>query len=101
MEIFSEGQLLFLKLVKYSKTMQGLLESGDDITNVKSLWKRFEEEELVVKEEETIKLTPKGEKKLQELLKKEAWIEPENKSRIKGEIDKNAIFLPRRDELHF
>lgn len=97
---------LLLNAIKKNTDIKRLIREGLSYSAIARLTKEAISNELVTYEDEKIHLSEKGEQ-LYEKIKdnykrtnKEEWIEKEFKSQIKR-IDKNAIFVPRQNELTF
>ncbi len=97
---------LLLNAIKKNTDIKRLIREGLSYSAIARLTKEAISNELVTYENEKVHLSEKG-KQLYEKIKdnykrtnKEEWIEKEFKSQIKR-IDKNAIFVPRQNELTF
>ncbi len=97
---------LLLNAIKKNTDIKRLIREGLSYSAIARLTKEAISNELVTYEDEKVHLSEKG-KQLYEKIKdnykrtnKEEWIEKEFKSQIKR-IDKNAIFVPRQNELTF
>jgi predicted methyltransferase len=101
-----EIKLLLFKILKNNGNIAELTEYGYQYSQIFSLIKELITDGFVKKETNQILLTSKGleeiEKLNQNLGRKgtNQWIEPENKSKI-SKIEKDFVFLPNQNELHF
>jgi len=91
---------ILLQLVKNRGNILRLVNAGLEHIKIAELIAWAGKENLIIKKNNSIQITPKGKERLKELnrINKSNWIKPEDKSRIE-QIDINAIFVPRKDEL--
>lgn len=95
-----------LCIVKDNGDIKRLTRIGLSFKAIAELSKSAIENELLKYENENISITEKGvtlitslEKKFKQT-DKNSWIDPKYDSRV-ATIDKNFVFLPKQDELHF
>lgn len=97
---------LLLNAIKKNTDIKRLVREGISYSSIAKLTKEAIAENLVSYEKDKIQLSEKGEffyDKIKDNYKrtnKNEWIEKDLKSQIPC-IDKNAIFVPRQDELTF
>lgn len=95
-----------LCIVKDNGDIKRLTRIGVSFQAIAELTKNAIENELLKYESENISITEKGATLIKSLEKKfkqtdkNNWIEPKNDSKIPS-FDKDFIFLPKQDELHF
>lgn len=95
-----------LAIIKQNGDVRRLIRNGLDYKMIAELTNSAILAGYIVYEHETVSLSKEGELKFLELDKhlkitdKKKWIEPKNDSKI-SPIDKDFIFLPKQDELHF
>lgn len=99
-------KVLLLHIIDSNGSIKQLIREGFTYKGISELLEILALEELVLYENEKIILTEKGSRYLQEGFNeikkqdKSLWIEPKNDSKIPT-LDKDFIFLPKQDELHF
>ncbi len=101
-----KNKILLLHLIKSKGNIKQLTREGLTYKNISELLDILVREELIIYDELKIKLTESGNKYLNDgriLIKKQQknlWIEGENKSKI-PKLEKDFIFLPNQNEIHF
>lgn len=95
-----------LAIIKQNGDVRRLIRKGLDYKMIAELTNTAILAGYISYENETVSLSIDGETKFLELDKhlkitdKNKWIEPKNESKISS-IEKDFIFLPKQDELHF
>lgn len=95
-----------LSIIKNNGDVKRLLRAGLDYKEISEITSQAISEGFIIYESDNVSLSKKGEEIFRELeskLKitdKNKWIEPKNDSRIPV-LEKDFIFLPKQDELHF
>lgn len=103
----NEKQLYtLLNVIKTNGDIRKLKREGLDYKEIAELTKIAITKEYVCYDNDVVKLSDKGLKKIKELddrykiINKDLWIEAENKSKI-PKLEKKFIFLPNQNEIHF
>lgn len=98
---------LLLHIIKNNGNINRLIREGINLTEIHNkIISLLTEDILSLDKEEHLSLTIKGIKLYNSLYNdykikdKDKWIEEEKKSKI-DKIDKNFIFLPNQNDLHF
>lgn len=95
-----------LKVIETNGDIRKLKREGLDYKEIAELTKLAITKEFVSYDNDLVKLSDKGLKKIKELeerykvVNKDLWIEAENKSKI-PKLEKDFIFLPNQNEIHF
>jgi len=95
-----------LSIVKNNGDVKRLTRLGLDFINIAELTKIAIKNNFLDYKDGVILLTESGNKEIIKLaekfkqINKDLWIEAENESKIPV-LEKNFIFLPNQDELHF
>lgn len=95
-----------LSVIKKNGDVKRLLRVGLDYKEISEITSQAISEGFIIYESDSVSLSSKGEERFNELeskLKitdKKKWIEPKNVSKIPV-LEKDFIFLPKQDELHF
>jgi predicted methyltransferase len=101
-----KNKVLLLHIIESNGNVKQLIYEGFTYKGISQLLETLVIEELVIYENQKIKLTDKGHdylKSSSQIIKKQnkdLWIKPKNDSKIPV-MDKDFIFLPNQDELHF
>ena len=99
-------RLKLLLLIKHNGSITELIKDGFTYGQIASFINLLGEEVFLEDKEDKLVLSKKAEdwileqKKLKDLKGSENWILPEEKSKI-DKIEKNELYLPSRNELHF
>lgn len=97
---------ILLNVIKTNGDIRKLKREGIEYIEIAELTKLAITKEYVSYKNDIVTLSEKGLKKINELenvykvRNKELWIEPENKSKI-PKLEKDFIFLPNQNEIHF
>jgi hypothetical protein len=95
-----------LNVIKTNGDIRKLKREGIEYKEIAELTKLAITKEYVQYENDIVKLSDKGLEKINELdnrykvINKDLWIEAENKSKI-PKLEKDFIFLPNQNEIHF
>ena len=93
-------------IIKNNGDVKRLLRAGLDYKEISEITSQAISEGFIIYESDNVSLSKKGEEIFRELerklkiIDKNKWIEPKNASRIPV-LEKDFIFLPKQDELHF
>ena len=102
----TKNKLLLLSIIHNNGSVKKLIREGFTYKGISELLEVLVDEDLIIYENDKISLTKEGQRFLDDksqLIKKQdknLWIEPKNDSKISS-IEKDFIFLPKQDELHF
>jgi len=95
-----------LNVIKTNGDIRKLKREGIEYKEIAELTKLAINENYVQYENDIVKLSSKGLEKINELddrykiINKDLWIEAEKKSKI-PKLEKDFIFLPNQNEIHF
>ena len=95
-----------LSIVKNNGDIKRLTRLGLNFANIAELTKDAIKNNFLIYKDGVVQLTEFGNDKIINLeakfkqINKDLWIEPENESKIPV-LEKNFIFLPNQNELHF
>lgn len=95
-----------LLIMSNNGSIRELIREGYSYSQIAIMTSELIEDDYVIEINDQLTLTDKGEKWLSKEFKEnkvkgpETWITPEEKSRIK-KLEKNEVYLPNRNELHF
>jgi len=101
-----EQMYLLLNIVKNNGDIKKLTRLGVKFRAIAELTESFINSELIKYDNGVISITEKGLDSITNLegkykqFDKNSWIEPKNDCKI-STIDKDFVFLPMQDELHF
>ena len=97
---------LLLNVIKNNGDIKRLVREGVTYSQIAKLTNQAISKKLVIYHKDKIELSKQGIAKFEEIKNnykkknKEEWIEKDKKSQV-ARIDKNAIFVPRQNELTF
>ncbi len=97
---------ILLDIIKKNGDIRRLKREGLDYISIAKITTEAIKNKLIIYDNNKISLSDLGEEMYLELdlklkvLDKNKWIEPKNESRIPI-LEKDFVFLPKQDELHF